>query len=376
MQILVLDNTFLDGPSGGRNRFLNIFKRMKGVEVTVLTSLLGKRFLKKEGLKARYLLTTCEKKRRSLILTYFLRTVFGVFKLFFIKKEWDIVYGQSEILPNVLPVLALKLKGKVRWVQPVHHIYGNWRERPGFWLRNLVSCKAQDLSLFLVRFFSDRVVASSLVKKELEKRGFDPEKVVVNSNGVAFSRLNSFPPAGEEFDAFYLGRVHPVKGVLDLPVVWEKVVEEKRGAKLGLIGKGERRFVEKLKQKIKKKGLEGKIEVFGFLEDKKAFSLLAGGKAFLFPSYEEGFGLAALEAQAVGLPVVAWNLPAYEDTFKKGMVKVKKGRTGEFSQKVIFLLENEEERRKLSRRARENAEKHDWRKISSREKEILFSVDN
>jgi glycosyltransferase involved in cell wall biosynthesis len=39
------------------------------------------------------------------------------------------------------------------------------------------------------------------------------------------------------------------------------------------------------------------------------FSELKGAKAFVFPSHREGFGIAALEALACGLPVITTSAP-------------------------------------------------------------------
>lgn len=45
---------------------------------------------------------------------------------------------------------------------------------------------------------------------------------------------------------------------------------------------------------------------------------------FLFPSYQETFGLAVVEAAAAGLPIVLRDLPDYEQTFKGFVVMSKK----------------------------------------------------
>jgi alpha-1,3-rhamnosyl/mannosyltransferase len=52
-------------------------------------------------------------------------------------------------------------------------------------------------------------------------------------------------------------------------------------------------------------GIAGRVEFPGYLRDDDLAALLAGARAFVFPSLYEGFGLPPLEAMAAGVPVVA-----------------------------------------------------------------------
>jgi glycosyltransferase involved in cell wall biosynthesis len=52
-------------------------------------------------------------------------------------------------------------------------------------------------------------------------------------------------------------------------------------------------------------GIAGRVEFPGYLSDEDLAVLLAGARAFVFPSLYEGFGLPPLEAMAAGVPVVA-----------------------------------------------------------------------
>jgi glycosyltransferase involved in cell wall biosynthesis len=52
-------------------------------------------------------------------------------------------------------------------------------------------------------------------------------------------------------------------------------------------------------------GVGGRVVFAGYLADGELAALLAGARAFAFPSIYEGFGLPPLEAMAAGVPVVA-----------------------------------------------------------------------
>ncbi|MGB8812877.1 MAG: glycosyltransferase, partial [Paracoccaceae bacterium] len=57
----------------------------------------------------------------------------------------------------------------------------------------------------------------------------------------------------------------------------------------------------------------GPVRELPGLSDGAVAALLDGAQALLFPSLAEGFGLPAVEAAALGVPVIASNLPVFRD---------------------------------------------------------------
>lgn len=55
--------------------------------------------------------------------------------------------------------------------------------------------------------------------------------------------------------------------------------------------------------------------VLGTVDDDELPALMAQASAFAFPSTKEGFGMAAMEALAAGVPVVARDLPVLGEVF-------------------------------------------------------------
>jgi len=63
-------------------------------------------------------------------------------------------------------------------------------------------------------------------------------------------------------------------------------------------------FMERtLRKRIKEKGLEDRVRLMGFRTDME--EILQTADCFAFPSYREGFGVAAVEALLCGVPLVA-----------------------------------------------------------------------
>ncbi|MCD4775407.1 MAG: glycosyltransferase family 4 protein [Candidatus Aegiribacteria sp.] len=70
---------------------------------------------------------------------------------------------------------------------------------------------------------------------------------------------------------------------------------------------GEGVLVDVLKEQVKGLGLESNVKFLGHVED--VVGLLNDSDIFFMPSSSEGFGIAAVEAMASGLPVVASDIP-------------------------------------------------------------------
>jgi glycosyltransferase involved in cell wall biosynthesis len=108
--------------------------------------------------------------------------------------------------------------------------------------------------------------------------------------------------------AVYTGRLHAMKGLDDLIRAWPRVLKELPGARLWLVGDGPHRT--ELNDLIGRLGLWGFVYLAGSFDDVEEF--LRAADLFALPSLEEGMSLSALEAMAMGLPVIASAIPANE----------------------------------------------------------------
>jgi len=73
--------------------------------------------------------------------------------------------------------------------------------------------------------------------------------------------------------------------------------------RLKIAGRGESE--PDYKNLVRELGIEGSVEFLGFVDHSYLSELLSTFDIFVMPSIEESFGVAALEASATGLPVVA-----------------------------------------------------------------------
>jgi glycosyltransferase involved in cell wall biosynthesis len=82
-----------------------------------------------------------------------------------------------------------------------------------------------------------------------------------------------------------------------------------------------------IEQRITEAGLEGRIRFIGIRKDLER--LMLGTDVLLFPSRGEGLGMAAVEAQAAGLPVLVSNMVPRECVVVPELVRFQKVEAGE-----------------------------------------------
>lgn len=57
------------------------------------------------------------------------------------------------------------------------------------------------------------------------------------------------------------------------------------------------------------------IDHRGFVSEEEKLDLYSRAKVFIFPSSREGFGIAVAEALFLGISVIAWKIPVFEDLY-------------------------------------------------------------
>lgn len=116
---------------------------------------------------------------------------------------------------------------------------------------------------------------------------------------------------------------------------------------------GEGKMEAKLKQQVVDMNLEGHVHFAPvFNPSGRILSLF---NIFVMPSLDEGFGLSGMEAQVVGLPVVASDvggIPTFVQHEKTGLL-VPPGDVAKLAEAIIRVLEDKDLARRLGRQARE-----------------------
>jgi glycosyltransferase involved in cell wall biosynthesis len=102
------------------------------------------------------------------------------------------------------------------------------------------------------------------------------------------------------------------------------------------------------------------------VDTEKIYSILKRARSFIFPSYEEGFGIAIVEAMSCGTPVVAWNLPVYNELFGGSITTAQLGNQQAFAEAILGILGDSETSAGMISQARQCAQCYSWSSVSLR----------
>ena len=309
-------------------------------------------------------------------LSRMLRACVWAFSVRVSRYENVVIYSGSDFWPDSIPAWVLKMRFRhAKWVAPFYLFASNpfSKESPykgARRLRGLFYYLSQMPVYGLIRRYADMVwVTSEPDRWRFIDSRLSPEKVVAVRGGVDVKTPASIPePAKKRFDAVFIGRFHPQKGVLELVDIWRFVCEKRKSAMLAVIGVGD--LERELRKKISDYGLENNVALFGFKDGVEKLKIFKDSKVVVHPATYDSGGMAACEAMACGLPGVSFDLPALKTYYPKGMIKTPCFDLKAFAGNILKLLTDEKLYERTAKDALEWAKEWDWDKRA----EDLLSV--
>jgi glycosyltransferase involved in cell wall biosynthesis len=202
-------------------------------------------------------------------------------------------------LPLYHRALAVSRRIKKPYLLSVHGMlergalgFSRWKKRMALFLY-----QKKDLQL--------APVLHATTRSELQTvRAFGLRQPVVTLPiGVRFSSAEQKPLRnGIVRHALFLGRIHPVKGVLPLVDAWAAV--RPKGWQLDLAGPDEAGHLEVVRRRLCELNLEQEVVYHGPAFGEAKEKLLAKASLMVVPSLSENFGVVVAEGLAHRLPVI------------------------------------------------------------------------
>ncbi|MBO9312768.1 MAG: glycosyltransferase family 4 protein [Roseiflexus sp.] len=194
-------------------------------------------------------------------------------------------------------------------------------------------------------------------------RGYKGPVTVIPQVGVdpaQFADPHSDKPdaADDSFRIGFAGRLVPEKGVLDL---WEAFLPLANRAVLVLLGEGLLR--DTILQQAATAGITHRVEMPGYVPYAQMPAWLKSLDVLVLPSrtttiWKEQFGHVLVEAMLAGVPVIGSNSGAIPEVIGKAGLLFPEGDVPALRERLVFLAEHPEERRRLADTGTQRALQH------------------
>ena len=256
------------------------------------------------------------------------------------------------------PVVAMVQWMFAREMREKYHLPFDWVERFG------------------LRYYDDFIAVSDWLAADIQSRrpGVTVEAIPNGVEELAFSVTT-----GSANHLLFVGRLDiKQKGcemMLDAVAAARRTLGD-RLPPLRIVGDGPDQGV--LEQQAQRLGISQRVEFCGRVSGKDKYQLMADSTAVLMPSRFETFGMVAVEAQAAGAPVIAFDVGPLADVAGPGGARlVDPFDVSAFTQQIVDLVENPAKVAALRQSGREWARRYNWDALAAQqEAHYLRSVES
>ena len=227
------------------------------------------------------------------------------------KRRIDVIHTHG-YKSDILGLLAARRAG-IRCVSTPHGFSGNVGLKLAAFIR---------IGTWMLRYFDRVAPLSEELVADMKRFGVPDKKITFVRNGVDLTEIDAaLKELKAEYQAHsvdcvmgFIGQMIPRKGIPDLLEVFDQLYREDKKLKLQLLGDGRQR--EELEKKAAGQGSAKAVEFLGFRSDR--LELLSRFSLFVMTSSLEGIPRCMMEAMAVGVPVVAYDIPGVDKLVTHG----------------------------------------------------------
>ncbi len=293
-------------------------------------------------------------RRGGFFMVYVWAAIYYVFKF---QDRFDIIIDSENGIPFFTPIYSRRPKFLL-----IHHVHQEFFNNSlKFPMREVA--KFMEGKLMPQVYRNEKIMTvSESTKQDVLKLGiFKPENICIVNPGIDIKPVGKGIEKTDYPSILYLGRLKPYKNVDIAIKAFKKVLDKFPTAILNIAGEGD--CEPSLKELVKNLNIENSVIFHGRVDEEKTKPILFKQSwVMVQPSSFEGWGITVIEANQMGTPVVASDIPGLRDSVVNGKtgILVRPKSITQFSKALIKLIKNQELREKMSLAGIERAKKFNW----------------
>lgn len=260
--------------------------------------------------------------------------VYYYFKLF--RGKFDVVIDQVNTVPFFTPLYVAGKK--------VAFFPQLARELWFYETRFPISILGYLLEPVFLFFYSNTqtITISLSSRKDLNKYGI--RKVVVVPVVGEIKPLAELHEPMAELNVGFVGRLVTGKRALDALEAFAIIKRKVEGAKLFLVGRGTKQYLQLVEDRIHTLELTSCVTILPNASDEDRNLVVGNLYVLLVTSVKEGWGLVVTEANSFGVPAVVYDVDGLRDSVKNGVTGLvcQENTPDELAKKVLNLYQDRE----------------------------------
>jgi glycosyltransferase involved in cell wall biosynthesis len=292
-------------------------------------------------------------------------------------RQFNIILAGQWPLFHLIPARFFCLIGQAKLVVDWWEVWGRDQWLKYFGLKGLLGLLLEKI---MSRITPHIIAITQKGRDQLHGLGVKKDAITFIPNGIDFEKILNSISKPKKFDLIYMGRLKGHKNLDHLIQVVSLLKKKGDSMTLQIIGDGpERNGLEAL---VKELNISENVVFHGEIEsDIEAYSWMKTARLFVHPSTKEGGGsITVLEANACGLPVVAYR---HENGIANELIDegingywVEEINPKAMGEKIRQILLDESQGQKIKDNSIKNAGKHDWINIGKEYEDYFLKLLN
>jgi len=234
---------------------------------------------------------------------------------------------------------------------------------------------------------ASKIIAVSESTKQgiIEHFSIDPKKInvtyegvderfrIIDKNDIIYKTKEKFGIAKPYI--FYVGVWRSHKNIETLVRAFDILRKKYKIQHQLVIGGREDLHFTEVRKTIKASPNKTDIITPGFISDNDLPKLYNGAEVFVLPSFIEGFGIIAIEAQSCGCPVVSTNTASMPEVLADSALFFNPRKAEEMAEQIYKILNDQNLKKEIIRKGLANASRFSWEKCAEQTIAIYEEFD-